>query len=166
MRLRVFLIALVSLGFKISVANSVPTAVEQYLKDKFPEWQIVSLKDYGDFVHFFIEEGDLPFYCSSDFNGDGHPDHAVLLKDCQGEILLYAILSISKNGYQSTLVDRFNQLDDEVQLLIRVEKKGEWESITEKIYIPNDGISLDLLKESSSCSYYFKNDHFEKFLYE
>ena len=87
-----------------------------------------------------------------------------MIKDST-QLSLYSFLTLD-NSYQIILIDTIARLTKGIEVVIYTEPKGEWESVEETISVPFDGISIDLIEESNSWSYYWKNDRFVKFFYD
>jgi len=63
-------------------------------------------------------------------------------------------------------VKTFDLSSNLIDVFISVEKKGYWQTSKGKINIKYDGISVDWASESLSFSYYWKNNNFQKILYD
>nr|WP_319401738.1 hypothetical protein [uncultured Carboxylicivirga sp.] len=148
-------------------ARNIPDSLVNYINKELPQLLIPSCQDYvTDWESFQDDNSQLPYFCTSDYNGDNLLDFAVLLKDSKGELFLYAFIR-QDNEFNVVLIDKFTNEDNKkIQILIGTELKGEWESITEKITVLNDGISLALIEESLSWSYYYHEGKFKQFTYD
>ena len=134
-----------------------------FIKINFPDHTIPDLKDYVQNFKLY-SSNEQPYYCSSDFNGDGKIDYALLLKS-QKELFLYAFLSQDKT-YIKILVDKFDPINNGVEVIIAVEPKGTWEAAEDSIAVLNDGIAVELIEESLNWSYYFNDSKFIRYLYD
>lgn len=146
-------------------ANEVPDTLTRYIKTNLPEYKIYSPSEiYSKLSENYSTEEQTSFYCSSDFNGDGYKDHAVLLKGSSKQIFLFAFLGREKT-FTKILVDKFDLYETCRHINIRVEPKGVWESITDKKRVEHDGITVEFISESLTWSYYFKDKTFKRYLY-
>ncbi|MFC0878915.1 hypothetical protein ACE01N_20140 [Saccharicrinis sp. FJH2] len=147
-------------------ATNIPDSLINFIEKELPGFSIPTTKEYlQDWNKYLKTEGTLPYYCSSDFNGDNKLDYAILLTDSLNEVSLYAFIK-EINDYKVILIKHLGSQGKEIQIFISVEQKGDWESATNKINVPNDGISIDLTEESLSWSYYFDGKTFKRFLYD
>lgn len=147
-------------------AAGLPDSVQEVIQHDLPNCRIAATADYvPGWKEYYPESSQVPFCCSSDFNGDGRPDFAILLVGVNNELFLYAFFA-NNDSYKAVLVDAFEPIEKGIEAIIGVEKKGEWDSVTDKITVPNDGISTDFIIESLSFSYYFDGSTFQKFIYD
>ena len=145
--------------------NVIPSQLLEFVKAKLPEMQIPTTGDYINGWESFKKGSILPFYCLGDYNGDNLKDHCLLLIKDSTQLSLYSFLTLD-NSYQIILIDTIARLTKGIEVVIYTEPKGEWELVEETISVPFDGISIDLIEESNSWSYYWKNDRFVKFFYD
>ncbi|WP_282035481.1 hypothetical protein [Saccharicrinis aurantiacus] len=158
----------VGLVFSSSLeAKNIPDSLVHYINKELPKYKIPSCLDYmKGWESFQDDDTQLPFFCTSDYNGDNLLDFAVLLKDSSDELFLYVFLQ-QANGYEIVLIDKIqNYNSKKFQIVIRSELKGVWESITEKITVCNNGISIVLIEESLTWSYYYHEGKFIQFIYD
>lgn len=147
-------------------ANAIPDSLVQFIKTNLPEYSILSQSEYDSYLSDYYGKEDKPFYyCSSDFNGDGYKDHTVLLQDTSKQIHIFAFLGQEKT-FAKILIDKFDTHETGRHIIIRVEPKGVWESITDKKRVEYDGIAVHLINESLTWSYYFEDKTFKRFLYD
>jgi len=164
-RFIVFILLFILVNSNLNATN-IPDSVINFINTELPDFSIVTINDYVQgFIEFLRDKNELPYYCSSDFNGDNKPDHAILLIDSTKRLFLYGLIQ-EKNNFKKILIDKYDSQVDGIQIIIGVEKKGDWESISEKITVPYDGIYIDLIEESLSWSYYFDGKTFIRFLYD
>lgn len=142
--------------------NGVSDELKSYINISLSDYSIITLSDYFDEVSSFLEGDKLPFICKSDFDGDEKMEYAILLKKGDDKLCIIAI-SLLENKHQE--IDCFN-FNNEVDIILSVEKKGKWETIDETIDVPNDGILVDFAKESLSKAYYWDGQKYVEFLYD
>ena len=145
--------------------EEVPYNLIEFVSQSLPKMQIPTAENYLKGWESFSNESDLPFYCSGDFNGDNLIDYCLLVIKDSTIINLYSFLN-QNNGFQIVLIDSLRYLPKGIDIIVTTEPKGEWESIEETISIPFDGITVSQIEESLTWSYYYKNDRFERFLYD
>jgi hypothetical protein len=138
--------------------------INKYVKDKIPEYSFLNVSEG---VSFNLRENtESSFICSSDFDGNGYADYALLLESSSHEICLF-VLNIEGEEISHFHLDCFGVRDEnDIELSIRVEAKGKWEAIDEIIQVQHDGITVEDLRESRSKSYFWENEQYKKFLYD
>ncbi|MCW3785758.1 hypothetical protein [Plebeiibacterium sediminum] len=166
MRFRItFIFILFFIGNNIFSQN-IPDHIIHFIEEKLPQLSKVSIDEYVAYWNDFMEEeGQLPYYCSGDFNGDNNKDYAILLTDSVKQLYLYSFLK-NENSYKVILIDKLASQNEMIQIVVHIEPKGVWESIVDEINVSKEGVTIDLLDESLSWSYYFEDDKFIKFLYD
>jgi len=145
--------------------NIVPGKIQEFVKDKLPEMQIPTTGDYIKGWESFIVVNNLPYYCSGDYNGDGFKDHCLLLIKDSAQFFLYAFLTADES-YKTILIDKIGRLTKEIEIVISTEPKGDWENVNETVPVAFDGITVNLIEESNTWSYYWKEDRFVQFFYD
>lgn len=144
------------------VNNIISDKLIDYINSSLPDYTILTITDYFNEVNNFIDNGELPYICESDFDSDGKMEYAVLLKKGDHKLCIM-IISLLKNKHQE--IDCFN-FNNKVDIILSVEKKGKWEAVDETIDVPNDGILVDFAKESLSKAYYWDGKKYVEFLYD
>ncbi len=84
----------------LSASDGQADAVENILK-RFPGSHLLSLQERGSDVRdFFVQHfpKDNPSLIRADFNGDGYPDYALLLRDDKSGTTKLVVLLCSANG--------------------------------------------------------------------
>jgi len=170
-------ISLMTLSFcDLSVSNTVnvkkfdneflPNSIKNLIKDSLSEYSVPNENQFIDEWKSY-DHISTPRFAFSDFNGDAKKDYAIiLLSKNYKKILLAVFLSDNMHSFSIYKVKIFNSSSDLIDVFISVEKKGYWQTSKGKINIKYDGISVDWASESLSFSYYWKNNNFQKFLYD
>lgn len=136
-----------------------------YLKTGLKNYTIPTREMYIKDLDCFEKSGVPPYYCSSDFDGNGSQDYALLLRDSSNQVYLYAFLT-DNNSFKTVLVDSFDLFNGKIETIISVAQKGKWISAVDETEVQNDGITVDLIEESLGWSYYYNNKKFIRFLYD
>jgi len=142
----------------------IPEKLEKYLKVELPAFQIATQDKYVSGWKEFTEPSIIPYYCSSDFNGDGKIDYSLVLTN-ENNVYLFAFLS-SENSFTSSPIDTFHYSPKGVDAIISITKKGEYEMIDETVKIPFDGISIQLILDSKEWTYYWDGKNFKRLLFD
>ena len=143
----------------------IPETLKTFIKANFVSLRIPTRDNYVKDWESYKSDSIPPFCCTSDFDGDGIRDYCLLLSKDKKELYLYAFLTTNKS-FNSVLIDTIRIQDSGIDAVLSIQNKGEWESVDNKINVPNDGITVDLIEESISWSYYWTKNGFVKFLYD
>lgn len=146
-------------------SNVIPNAIKCLIKDSLTDLEIPNIgmfiKEWKDY-----SQSDFPYLCRSDFNGDGIIDYSLILKNKKfNQVSIYVFVS-NKKKYTTFEIDKLDCFENKIGIVLLVERKGEWESITEKKVIKNDGITVELINDGLTFSYYWEKGKFEKFMYD
>jgi len=134
----------------------------EYIKDSLPGYRLVT----DSIIDCSQMNKEETYCCTSDFNGDGFNDIAILLRDTTNRVCLFS-LSLRTNVFKHYLLDCFGIWDGEISdLSVAIEPKGKWEAIDETINVPFDGIIVNDLRKSLSKAYYWNGEKFVQFLYD
>lgn len=143
-----------------------PNSIKNLIKDSLSEYSVPNENQFIDEWKSY-DHISTPRFAFSDFNGDSKKDYAIiLLSKNYKEILLVVFLSDNMHSFSIHRVNIFNLNENLIDVFISVEKKGYWQTSKGKINIKHDGICVDWASESISFSYYWKNNNFQKFLYD
>jgi hypothetical protein len=145
--------------------NSIPEKLLESIETQLQELTILSSNLYLTDWKSFKSDSIPPFISSSDFNGDGDLDFAVLLMNQNNTLYLYSFIA-NVEDYTPILIDTFSYKNRGIDAILGITDKGEWEASDEKLLVPNDGISIDFFEKSLGWSYYWKEGKFERFLYD
>ena len=144
--------------------DSTQLRITSLVKDYLTGYTVPCLTDFNiEWCNF--TENETPYFIKSDFNGDKFDDYGILLKKENSRIVsLFAIMSNERKKIMKIEDFRYNL--PKISIVLNIQEKGIWQSATQTITIPFNGITVDFFEESISFSYYWKNDKFNKFLYD
>lgn len=145
--------------------SELPNGLYSYISTELPDFSLVKTSEYISELSNFLEKDSQPYFCRSDFDGNGQNDYAILLWENESTICIIVFNSVD-NGYNYQTLECFEKTKGSLDIVLSTEPKGEWSSIDETIDVPYDGILVEFLEESHSYSYYWKNDSFLKYLYD
>ncbi len=166
MQFRIIFIFILSLLGNNIFSQNIPESLFKYIDNKLPELSIVSIDQYvSKWNHFTKDDQQIPYFCPGDFNGDDETDYAILFTNTVKQLYLYAFLK-TDDSYKVILIDKFTNQKEKIQIIVRTEPKGIWESIVDEISVRNEGVSILRIDDSLSWSYYYKDEVFIKFLYD
>ncbi len=166
MQFRIIFIFILSFIGNNIFSKNIPESLLQFLNDKLSGLSIVSTDEYVSYWNDFTDkEQQIPYFCSGDFNGDDEADYAILFTNTVKQLYLYAFLT-TDDSYKEILIDQFADTNGMIQIIVKTQPKGIWESIVDEITVPTEGVSVELIEESLSWSYYYKDGVFIQFLYD
>lgn len=145
---------------------NIPDSILKIIADSLPNYYI---PNDNQFLVEWKEYDNLkrPMYAVSDFNGDSIIDYAfVLSSKCKNSVSIFVFVSKSRNRYRIINLREFNTTPKLIDIFINVEKRGWWESTSEKKHIKHDGLNVIWASASVSYSYYWKGNSFQKFFYD
>lgn len=147
--------------------QTIPKSLIEFIQLNLSSLKIPSINDYKSTWKIFKDGNRPPFYCSSDFNGDGKRDFGLLLMNDNSKLDLYAFMS-KENGFKPIFIDRLEKKQDSIEVSITIETKGLWESEAdeEKINVISDGIYVHFFEESLGKAFYWKDGKFQPFFFE
>lgn len=151
--------------FQSDSSSAIPNSIVKILNDSLSDLIIPKIgafiKEWKDYT-----KNKFPFLCEIDFNGDRITDYSLILKNTKtDQIFVYAFISDYKK-YKTYKVDVFESKAKKIGIILTLEKRGEWESVTEKKIIKNDGLTINLANESLTFSYYWEKGKIIKFKYD
>jgi len=103
------------------------------------------------------------YYCETDFNGDKISDFALILVSKNKKELFVCVLLSMNKSYKMLCLQKFEMNDNQIPIVLGIEKKGIWESANEKKIVRNDGLIIYWLPESKSYMYYWSQNRFNRF---
>jgi hypothetical protein len=142
-----------------------PANLTYFIKLSLPNLKIPTKDLYVKGYESIKSDSAHPFICSSDFNGDGNIEYCIILMNDRKELFLYSFIAKGKD-FAPILIDKFVYKAKGIEAVLSIENKGVWESAVDKITAPNNGITVNFIEESLTWSYYWKDDKFERFLYD
>jgi hypothetical protein len=143
----------------------IPQTLIEYVKLNLTSFKIPTISDYKSTWKIYKDGNRPPFYCSSDFNDDGKRDFALLLVNDSATIELFAFLT-QKSVFEPVFIDSFGKYNDSIEVSIKIETKGLWRGEGDEVNTESDGIYVHFFEESLGKGYYFKNNKFQKFLFD
>ena len=142
--------------------NEISKALREFISINYLNYEIPTEAEFIEDCKSYCQDNNKPYFCSSDFNGDGKLDHCLILKNPDKELKIIAFLK-QENTYLSYELDSFSIEENIIDICIAIEKKGIWEGIDEVVNVQNDAILVVLISESMSKAYYWKESKFEVF---
>jgi hypothetical protein len=143
----------------------IPQTLIEFVKLNLNSLKIPTISDYKSTWKIYKDGNRSPFYCSSDFNADGKTDYALLLVNESATIELYAFLT-QESVFEPVFIDSFGKYKDSIEVSIKIETKGLWSGEGDEVNTESDGIYVHFFEESLGKGYYFKNNKFQKFLFD
>lgn len=147
---------------QLEINNVVPKSLIQYINEKYIDYKILSLDDYNNGWKQYTSQNMLPFLSSSDFDGNGIKDYALLMQKDSIEIYLYSFHADSCM-YTSHLIDVYKKITETIDIVVVIEEKGIWENFEKSIDVKNDGILVYFMSESKSKNYYWDGSKYVRF---
>lgn len=142
----------------------IPEKLDKFLKKELPDFQIATEEKYVSGWKEFNESSKTPYYCLSDFNGDGLIDYGLVLTKGKN-VYLFSFLS-SENHFISVPIDTFKYSSKGIDAIISITKKGEYEMIDDTMKIPFDGISIQLIIDVKEWTYSWDGKNFKRILFD
>jgi len=143
----------------------IPQTLIEFVKLNLNPLKIPTISDYKSTWKIYKDGNRPPFYCSGDFNADGKTDYALLLVNNSSTIELFAFLS-QESVFQPVYIDSIGKYKDSIEVSINLKTKGLWRGEGDEIKAESDGIYVHFFEESLGKGYYFKNNKFQKFLFD
>lgn len=151
----------------INYNNSIiiPEELRKYLSIKFTSFKIPDTLNFVTAWRNFMDSPGLPYYCNSDFNGDGQIDYALILQKENFECDIFVFFR-TDNGFHHYLIHKFYLVNSKINVIISIEKKGKWDIIDRTIDVINNAIIVNMIAESLSVAYYWNGNEFVKLLFD
>jgi len=146
---------------KDSIAD-IPSDLLGFIKKEYPNHMLFDLSNYNKEWKEYTT-GVLPYFCESDFSGDGKKDYGILLISEEKEIELFGFI-VKENGFEEYKIDKFSEFHRNENIIISIYKKGVWVTYNDSIVVPNDGILVDFVEASLSRAYHWNGETFIKVL--
>ena len=146
-----------------NTGDLIPGELASYIKAKLVKYQLPKIDEYDENWSNYKTE-NVPFLCSSDFNGDGERDYALILIDTSKVVVLFAF---NKEGqsYRHFQLEKFKE-NNKFGIVLTIQEKGEWAAIDESKVVNNDGILVEDIFESKSKTYYWDGESYTQFLFD
>jgi hypothetical protein len=148
------------------IDNKLPSDLVNFVQSSLRNYSFLKEDQYIQGWKSFTPEGNKPFFCEADFNGDNRTDYALILIDTLQNKLSLLSFFRNDNSFNYILIDTYNYTEKSVDAILSIKKGGQWETIDETFVVPYDGINIDFVSESLSKSYFWKENKFNKVLYD
>ena len=142
----------------------IPDDLVKLITDNLEVYTIPTKEDYDPKLISFIKTIPYPYFCKNDFDGNGEVDYAFLLKS-KDKSLTFFIFNCIKTNYHTINMGSIPMgiTENGLATIISVKEKGDWVAFDTTISVPNGGISLELLEESRTHSYYWDGLKYQRF---
>jgi hypothetical protein len=144
---------------------SLPCNIKKILQDSISGYYIPNKNQYIEEWKEY-EQITEPMFAFSDFNGDSKQDYGIVLISKENNKVIFVVIVSFNDSYKIYKIKTFEISEKLIDIFISVEKKGYWESASEKKQIKYDGINVVWASASLSFSYYWYNNGFKRFLYD
>lgn len=141
----------------------IPKELATYIKANLVKYQFPKIDEY-DANWRDYKTDNVPFLCSSDFNGDGKRDYALILIDTSKVEVLF-VFNKEGQSYRHFQLEKFKK-NNKFGIVLTIQEKGEWASIDESKVVNNDGILVEDIFESKSKAYYWDGEGYTQFLFD
>jgi|GEM_PF-5281118 len=147
----------------LNTGDLIPGELATYIKANLVKYQLPKIDEYDENWRNYKTD-NVPFLCSSDFNGDGKRDYALILIDTSKVEVLFAF---NKEGqsYHHFQLEKFKE-KNKFGIVLTIQEKGEWAAIDENKVVNNDGILVEDIFESKSKAYYWDGESYTQFLFD
>jgi hypothetical protein len=148
----------------IKKSNDIPDILINYIDNEMEGFKIPDTSDFFANWNEFVKNDDLPFFCSTDFNGDEIIDYACILTTVD-EYSVYIFLSQGES-FKHYLIESGKISNTRINLLLSIEEKGEWETVDGIITVKNNALLINYVDESMSFAYTWNGYEFIKILFD
>jgi len=143
--------------------NVIPSELLAFINEKLSNYRIPRIDEYNSDWVKFLSKDKIPFYCTSDFTGNGKKDHALLLMSDNQQFSLF-VFNTEGTDYKYYLLDNYKLLNNKICVLLSVQEKGIWEGIDISVNVKNDGIKAEKFCDSKAKAYYWDIDKYVEFI--
>ena len=141
-----------------------PVDLIKLITDSLDGYSIPTKEDYDTKVNSFIESIPYPYFCKDDFDGNREIDYAFLLKSSDNRLSFFIFNNINDNFQIINMGSIPMGISEKgITTIISIKEKGNWFAFDTTIFVPNNGISLELLEESRTNSYYWDGSRYQRF---
>jgi hypothetical protein len=160
---KIILYSILIFSFGCTSETDLPTKLNNFISNNLSDYTIVSKKDFAS----NSTSKDLALsqlFCKSDFDGNGETDYAAILKSKENQLIFFIFNSID-GKYQIHNMGSIpsGSRENGIAIKLSIEEKGKWLATDTTILVPNPGISLELLEESSTRLFYWNGTKYQRF---
>lgn len=167
-------ILLLVAGFLLVVASAngdskdmVPGAAG-YIERQLPHLRVLPTNAAAKAVRSFLAKErprqPSPFFCSGDFDGDGRPDAALLLREGSANaLILTALHRLPDGGFKHYMLHRsLNQPTEPLEVYVTCEPPGRRRAVEGRDIRLRHGGILESFWGKGSVLYYFENGQYQR----
>ncbi len=144
--------------------EALPDNLLKFIEDSLTDYAVPTREDYAPNLLSFIEGLSYPYFCMNDFDGNGETDYSLLLWSDNKELFFFIFITMN-NIYHPINMGNLPMgiTDSGIATVLENKRGGTWTAIDTAIQAPYGGISVKLLEESRTRSYYWDGAQFVRF---